>query len=229
MEVEITIPSETKDITLEQYQLLMKTYNKGDSEDLAARKMISIFCKIPMSQVMYISYSSVSDLLQKFQFMFKAKNDLQTTFTLGGVEFGFIPNLEKMSFGEYIDLENYISDWQTMNNAMAVMYRPITEKNKKGEYLIEPYESSITYAEVMKAAPLHVVLGAQVFFWSLGVDLLNGLLIYLEKELKTIPQEVLADKLNLTSGGGGISQYMQLLKENLNSLTKLPDYHLLSV
>lgn len=111
MEAEIIIPTEIKEITLEQYQVLMKLYNEGDSEDIAARKMISVLCKIPMSQVMYIQYQNVAELLSKFQFMFKQKNELIRSFTLGGVEFGFIPNLEKMSFGEYIDLENYITNW----------------------------------------------------------------------------------------------------------------------
>lgn len=229
MEIEITIPTEVKEITLEQYQVLMKLYNEGDSEDIAARKMISVLCKIPMSQVMYIQYQNISELLSKFQFMFKEKNELVRSFTLGGVEFGFIPNLEKMSFGEYIDLENYITKWDTMNNAMAVMYRPIKEKNKKGEYTIEPYEGSITYAEVMKAAPLNVVLGAQVFFWTLGRELLKGTMNFLEEQLLTIPEEILADKLNLTKDGGGINQFMRSLKGNLDTLTKLPNYHLLNV
>jgi hypothetical protein len=36
------------------------------------------------------------------------------------LEFGMIPELDKMTFGEYIDLESYITDWDNMHKAMAV-------------------------------------------------------------------------------------------------------------
>jgi hypothetical protein len=58
---------------------------------------------------------------------------------MDGVEYGFIPNLDDMSFGEYVDLDTYLGDWQNIHRAMAVLYRPIREK--RGErYNIVPYE-----------------------------------------------------------------------------------------
>ena len=52
---------------------------------------------------------------------------------------GFIPKLDDISLGEYIDIETNISDWQKMHKAMAVLYRPVNFKlgNKYG---IAPYE-----------------------------------------------------------------------------------------
>jgi hypothetical protein len=44
-----------------------------------------------------------------------------------------------------------------LHKAMAVMFRPIV-KTKKEYYEIERYQGSNTYAEVMKSAPLNVVV-----------------------------------------------------------------------
>jgi hypothetical protein len=147
---------------------------------------------------------------------------------LGGVEFGFVPELESISFGEYIDAEKYLSDWSTMNNAMAVLYRPVV-KRKDEKYTIEDYHTSATYAEVMKAMPLNVALGAQVFFWNLKRDLLLATMDYLAEELTEIPQEIIAQHLSLPKDGGGINQYISSLKEMLEDLTQLPLYRSISV
>ena len=159
--------------------------------------------------------------------MFQKKTEFKNRFILAGTEFGFIPNLENMSWGEYIDLEANISDVKTFHKAMAVMYRPIIEKHGD-KYKIEPYVSSINYAEVMEYAPLDIALGAKVFFWNLESELLQATLHYLETEIQKNKEisATLAKELNLTNNGAGISQYMQSLKETSQSLMKLPNFDL---
>ena len=100
---------------------------------------------------------------------------------------------------------------------MAVLYRPITEKQKE-KYNIEPYVSSINYAEVMEQMPLDVTLSATVFFWALGIELLNSTQNYLEtnKEVVTILKQHSSGK-----DGVGIVQSMDLLKETLEDLMRL--------
>jgi hypothetical protein len=63
MKVKIKIPEDLSEITLEQYQYLMEIQDEKDDDEFSARKLISVFCKIPLSQVMYIDYSSAADLL----------------------------------------------------------------------------------------------------------------------------------------------------------------------
>ena len=144
------------------------------------------------------------------------------------IEFGFIPDLENISWGEYIDLESNLSSWDTMHKAMAVMYRPII-KTKKEKYEIEEYISSATYAEVMKFAPVNIALGASLFFWTLGSELLTALADYLEKEVKKMVSTTTQSELSLVSNGDGISQSMQSLKETLQNLTQLQKNHLQNV
>lgn len=217
MTQEIIIPNSLDDITLEQYQAFMRIQDANDSEEFIAQKMVSIFCKIPLSQVVHIKYSSITEILQVFTKMFEEKHKLKTRFKMNDTEFGFIPNLEDMSFGEYIDLETNITDWQQIHKAMAVMYRPIV--NKKGErHEIEKYEGTITYSEVMKYAPLSVVMGAMLFFWTLRSELLKATLSYLKEEAEEMSTAL---KDNLTLLGDGITPFTHSQEEILDTLTRL--------
>jgi hypothetical protein len=144
------------------------------------------------------------------------------TFKHKGLEFGFIPNLDEISLGEYTDLETYISDWDNMHKAMAVLYRPVINKlNKK--YLIEEYKGSATYSDAMLDMPLEVALGAMVFFYNLGNALLNSTLNYLETDKQLMD---LIDKHSLEKSGDGIVVTMALLREMLEDLMKFPNYGL---
>ena len=78
----------------------------------------------------------------------------------------------------------------------------------------------------MKHAPLDIVLGAVVFFYRLGNELLNATLNYLEnnQELQNI-----LNKHNSVKGGDGIHQYMLLVKESLESLMPQQNFHYTNV
>ena len=52
---------------------------------------------------------------------------------------GFVPKLDDITLGEYVDIESNISDWQKdAHKAMAVLYRPVNFK-AKDKYGIAPY------------------------------------------------------------------------------------------
>ena len=125
--------------------------------------MVEIFCGIDLKNAAKISYKDVNEITNNLSNLFNQKYELKRTFKLGDTEFGFITNLDEITLGEYTDLDKYISDWDMMHNAMAVLYRPITKK-LKDKYQIEEYNGSYTYCDAMKYAPVDVVLGAVVFF-----------------------------------------------------------------
>ena len=104
---------------------------------------------------------------------------------------------------------------------MAVMYRPIKTR-VKDKYEITQYTGTDEFSELMKFAPLDVVMAASVFFWNLGNDLVNNSLSYLEMEMEKNPDLMTsANERSLESSGVGITQSMQLLKEMLPNLMKL--------
>lgn len=228
MKLELLIPTSLSEIPLKHYQEFRKVAENSNDEEFISEKMIELFCGIELKDVIKIKASDISDMVQHFNKLFSGKQNFQHRFKIGNLEFGFVPNLETISWGEYIDIERNLTSWDTMHKAMAAMYRPIT-KRKGEKYEIEEYNGTANYSEVMKYAPLNVVFGASVFFWTLGSELLTALMDYLEKETKGMDLTTIQNNLNLESNGVGISQSMHLLKETLHDLTQLPENHWLSV
>jgi hypothetical protein len=229
MKTEIVIPTSLSEIPLKSYQEFMRVVEKSNDEEFIGQKTIEIFCGLKMKDVVKVKWSDVKELTVHLNEIFKAKPKFQATFKIQDTEFGFIPNLEDMSFGEYIDLESNISNVETFHKAMAVMYRPITKKHKE-RYEIFEYTGTDEFSELMKYAPLNVVMGATVFFSSLGNDLVQHTLTYLESQMKTNKKLMTSAKeRNLIKDGDGIIQSMQLLKATLQNLMKLPDWEFESV
>ena len=229
MKTEIVIPTSLSEIPLRSYQEFMKVVEKSNDEEFIGQKTIEIFCGLKMKDVVKVKWSDVKSLTLHLNEIFKAKPKFQATFKINDTEFGFIPNLEDMTFGEYIDLESNISSVETFHKAMAVMYRPITKK-VKDRYEIFEYTGTDEFSEVMKYAPLNVVLGATVFFSTLGSDLVQHTLTSLETEIKRNPKIMtLAKERNLIKDGAGTIQSMRYLRETLQSLMTLPSWELESV
>ena len=227
MKLELVIPTSLSEIPLKHYQKFLSIAKNTNDEVFLAEKMIQCFCGIELKDIVKIPFKEIEALSIHFNNLFQEKTEFKNRFTLAGQEFGFIPNLENISWGEYIDLEANLNDLSTFHKALAVMYRPITEKHGD-KYLIEDYISSVTYAEVMEFLPLDIALSAKVFFWTLESELLMATLSYLESQMtknETI-QTTLVKELNLENSGVGISQYMQSLKETSQSLMKLPSLDL---
>ena len=225
MKFEIKIPTELTDIWLGTYQEFLKVVENSNDEELIYNKMVQIFCGIELKKVLQIRWSDVQNITIKINEAFKKKPEFQKTFKLKNIEFGFIPDLENISFGEYIDLSNNINEMENFHKAMAVLYRPIVSK-KKDKYEIEPYVSSANYSEVMKFVTIDIALGAKVFFWSLQKELLNSTLLFLQKEMKEMNiQKISVAEEHLQNIGAGTQVSMQSLMVTLQSLAKSQNYH----
>ena len=230
MSAKIQVPTSLSEIPLTAYQEFIKLVENSNDNELIAQKTIQIFCGLELKDVLQIRWDSILELTHHFAELFKQKPPFKNRFFLGEHEFGFIPNLEEMSFGEYIDLETNIGSVENFHRAMAVMYRPIAER-RKDTYTIIPYTGTEEFAEAMKYAPLDVVIPATLFFWNLGNDLVQASLSYLEKEMekKTKLGTTIQNALNSQNNGDGTIQSMQSLKETLQSLMMLPEWELENV
>ena len=231
VELEVSIPQDLSAIKLHQYQKYLSVAKGVAEEDknneFLNLKALEIFCGLSLKDSYNLPVNAFESVLKQLSVCFEEKTDLVQRFKMTGsdgvtAEFGFIPNLDKMSFGEYIDLESYITDWDNMHKAMAVMYRPIVA-GKKHLYEIEPYQGTERWADVMKDAPVNIALGAIVFFYRLGSKLsrytMNSLLEEEQKKGNTALKEALEEN------GVGINQYMDLLEGMSTSLSQSPRFH----
>ncbi len=211
MKVEITIPDSLSEVTLDQYQRYLKIQDNNQDEKFLASKMIEIFCGVKLSDTLKMKYADVDGICNILVDMFNEKPQLVTKFKMKGVEYGFIPKLDDISLGEYIDLDAFLGDWENMHRAMAVLYRPI-ESKYGDKYSIVDYEAGD--GEVMKDMPLDAVISSIIFFYHLGIDLSQAMMNYLEEQEETS----LVQYLNSEASGVGINQFTHSLREILDDL-----------
>lgn len=209
MKVELIVPNNLNEVTLGQYQEYIKLKDLSETE--LSLKMIEIFCNLKSEQARYLKATDVRTVVTIISEMFDSKPSLVNTFKIDGIEYGFIPNLDEMSFGEYIDLDTFIGDWDNIEKAMGVLYRPV-EMRKGNRYHIKEYEAGET--EHLKAMPLDAVLGSILFFYRLGNDLCRIMMNSLEgKEM-----EDLQAHLNSEANGVGTQAFMLSLNQILEDL-----------
>ena len=211
MKIEVIIPSELSEITLDQYQRYLKITEKETDEGFLRSKMLEIFCNIKLTDTLKMKLSDANAITEILNEMFDSKPKLVQRFKMKGVEYGFIPNLDDISLGEYIDLDTFLGDWDNMHRAMSVLYRPIKEKYGERYNLVE-YEAGD--GEVMKDMPMDAVISSVLFFYHLGIDLSQAMMNYLEDSQETrLVQYLSSDK-----SGDGINQYTHSLRAILQDL-----------
>ena len=211
MRVKIHIPDTLGEITLEQYQEYLKIQEQEKDQYVLGSKMIEIFCKVPFKNIFEYRVSHINRISKTLSDIFNQETKyLVKHFKIGNVQYGFIPELDKMSFGEYVDLDTYFKDWQDMHKAMSVLYRPVTQKYSD-RYNIEKYKADD--GEHMKQMPLDACFSSIVFFYNLGNDLSRTMLDYMNPEEK----QIFLQSQTLDQNGVGISQFMHSLKEMLQS------------
>jgi hypothetical protein len=212
MKARLNIPNKLSEITLSKYQKFVKLNVEDVDERFLQIKMIEIFCEVSHENVLKIKFADADRVTAILGDMFTQKPDLVTKFWLNGVEYGFIPDLDELSFGEYIDLDTYLGDWENIHTAMNVLYRPITE-NKGNRYSIEEYD--VNTKDRLLDMPLDAVISSVFFFYHLGKDLSVVMNRYLKEEMKKIPSQ---QKQDLMLNGDGIKQFSHSLKEILEDL-----------
>ena len=212
MKIKLNVPESLSEITLAQYQKWIKIVEKEEQiSTFYQQKMIEIFCNANLKEIMQMRIKDVEEITTHLDNLFKEKSEFKALFKLGEDEFGFIPKLDDMTFGEYIDLDTYLTDWQQMDLAMSVLYRPVVYK-RKGKYIIEDYVSSDKYD--LSEMPLDVVMGSLLFFCNLKTELLSHIMNYLKtQDIVDIPQNL----KDLLKSGVGINPFMDYQKEILEN------------
>jgi hypothetical protein len=217
MKIELNIPENLEDITLEQYQKFLSIENPSNDD------LLSVFLNLNQQGIDKIKASEIDRLVVLINSLFEVKQEHKLKFTLRGQEFGFIPDIDNITYGENKDITTYVNDWQSMHKAMAVLYRPITQ-TQKGKYLIQEYNGTREYSELMKQMPLSIAMGAMVFFYNLTNELLNYIPNYLEK---VTVQEQMKGVIS-AENGELIQKSIALLKVTLEDLKRLQSYPYIS-
>jgi hypothetical protein len=173
--MEVIVPENISDITLQQFQQYNKLIkNEGLEANELNKRLLSIFTNLKHKQIDKIKVTDYDSLLSDINTALNKDAEFKSTFTLDGIEFGFITNFDDITSKEWFDLNLYkADDISNYHKLMAIIFRPIISKDNFGNYKLETYNGTAKYSDKMKYTPMNIVNGALVFFSSLANELSN--------------------------------------------------------
>ena len=172
---EVTIPTEWKDITISEFQRYLQiAKSKRKTRD---EEIIALFCKLDKKTIKKIKLKDKNILVDKINTFINTKNEtkLQKRVTFKGKDYGFVPNLSKITTGEFVDIEEYGRNInENLHKVMCVLYREI-DKEVNEFYSVKPYDPDELEIDKFKDFPMRTTLSAIDFFFRLGMNLLEDL------------------------------------------------------
>ena len=216
MNIKVTVPKDLSEITLDKYKHYLDIASKNKDDKFLQAKMIEIFCNISLKDVYRLKYNDTLEITSILTEMFDQKPALVKRFKIDNIEYGFHNSLDDLTLGEYIDLDTYIGDWDNIEKAMNVLYRPIT--NKFGsKYSITEYDAKDNI-QILQM-PMDAVTSSIFFFYRLGLDLSKVMMNSLDNN----QNKVLTEYLNSIPGTDGIQVFTDSLEEILQNLSISPN------
>ena len=188
-EVKLTIPDNWSDITIDTYQKYVKIQESKGSEKNKVIKSLALLCNTTPFVVKKMAYSDLLEIMGIIKKMIDTEpktEDFKKVFKFNKIEYGFVPNLSKLSTGEYIDLEAYCKNpIDNLHIIMSILYRVVTFK--RGErYAIESYDPDQFKEELFKECPMNIALSSLGFFLTLGSVLARTSQRYLKAQEKRV-------------------------------------------
>lgn len=183
MKVKITIPESYTDITVSMYKRIMKHWRSEVGGKDAIKRVLKELCGTTEDVVerMYVEdfNAIVRDLTWLFAEPKLSDFHLQQHFMLEGIKYGFIPNMQNLTVGEFADLETYMEGgmFENLQEVLAILYRPVVREKSK-LYEIESYEPSQIKTDIMGECPMDVAIGAVVFFYRIEMALASDLPLF---------------------------------------------------
>tara|TARA_R100000808_G_C2142537_1_gene150293 strand:+ start:133 stop:714 length:582 start_codon:yes stop_codon:yes gene_type:complete len=190
-EVKLRIPSEWCDITIGTYQKYVEIQEGKARTKTKTVKILSLLCNESPEIIKKMQYTDMLDILNILKKMIDTEPDktkFRKRFVFNNEEYGFIPNLSKLTTGEYIDLEEYCKEpIKNLHIIMSILYRKITNKSGN-KYAIENYDPAEFKEDLFKDCPMDIALCCLGFFLTLGEQLAHSSHSYLKAQEKKQPK-----------------------------------------
>ena len=154
------------EVTLEKWVILANLKGLTNSEE--SLEWVKMLSDIPEKLIKELSIPALSVILNRLsKLQAERSGELKRVIEVDGRHYGFHPNLEDLTLGEYADIEHFIKEGVEHNMAqiMAILYRPIVEREGNA-YIIEAYDGKIDVrAEKFKKMSAEQVESSMFFFW----------------------------------------------------------------
>ncbi len=186
---EFKLISSWSDVNLDTWIKLIDFQTGSKTEE--AENTIATLSDMPKNLIKELELSDVAVILSTIAKLQEGQDSsLKKIIEIEGKRYGFHPDLDSITLGEFADIETFIKGdvEKHLPELMAVLYRPVLEESKGGVYTIEAYDGNISIrAEQMKKMSAGQVQSALVFFYHFVSVLLmtsESFLIKRQKETK---------------------------------------------
>lgn len=215
--MEILLPENISEITLDQFLRYEELTKREYDIYTFNKRKIEIFTGIPYRQLDKVKQTDYERIVAQIDKALATEHEFTPIFEMNGIKFGFIPNLDKITMGEYVDLNTHGIDSASLHKLMAVLFRPIV-KEQGEKYEITGYIGTEEYADMMRQMPMHCVNGALVFFYHLANELQTATQRYLSEELRKDMKPSNTSRIS-----GGIRRLKNWLKMTFSKSITLPN------
>ena len=204
------------DVTLDKWLQIIDIETGSKTKE--AEETIAALSDIPEQLIKELSLRDVAVIMGKVaELQSKQDTTLKKIIKIDGIEYAMHPDLSELTLGEYADIETFIKGGleKNMPEIMAVLFRPIKERNGSA-YVINAYDGNITIrAEEMKKMSAEQVQSSLFFFSNFVKELSMTLPSYLMERTQEIVEELKTEVLQ-KSGDGSESSIGSVIRTLAN-------------
>lgn len=206
--MELRLPHRWSDLTLGELQVMMTSENPLEKISICTGKSVEKLRTMPQKLIEAAS-AHLDQLLTQETARF------EKVVEMGGKRFGFIPDWDAFTAGEWIDLETYLEDfWKNAHKVMSVLFREVTyELGEK--YEVKKYTAKED-ASIFEEMPADLVSGTLLFFWTTRNELLL--------DMKSSLLEVAEAAIRSAKNGGGTTSSTPSQEKTSSRWTRLRSY-----
>jgi hypothetical protein len=203
--MELRLPHRWSDLTLGELQVMMTSENQLERISICTGQSVEKLRTMPQKLI-----EAATAHLD--QLMTQETARFEKVVEMDGKRFGFVPDWDAFTAGEWIDLENYLEDfWKNAHKVMAVLFREVTYE-LGDKYEVKKYTAKED-ASIFEEMPADLVSGTLLFFWTTRNELLL--------DMKSSLLEVAEAAIRSAKNGGGITSSTPSQEKTYSRWTRL--------
>lgn len=167
MNKKINIPESWSEVTLEQFQEISSLSTSGLVKTI---DIISILTNEDPDVIKKYDNETLTAVINKLSWTEQPplESNYKPVITINGKQYGLVPKLHEVSFGLWMDIEEYLKDpIENAHYIFACLYRPLITAFNDDDRIIEDYDSKTleSRAKLFKESlKIDEVYGALLFF-----------------------------------------------------------------
>jgi hypothetical protein len=206
--MELRLPHRWSDLTLAELQVMMTSENQLERISICTGQSVDKLRTMPQ-KLIEAAGAHIDQLLTQETARFEKLVEM------GGKRFGFVPDWDAFTAGEWIDLETYLEDfWKNAHKVMAVLFREVTYE-LGDKYEVKKYTAKED-ASIFEEMPADLVSGTLLFFWTTRNELLLN--------MKSSLLEVAEAAIQSAKSGAGITSSTPSQEKTSSRWTRLRSY-----